>query len=314
MKHKKKLLISLLVVLLVMTGCSKQLTDKDKKAVTNPETGQRLTENIICQPENATVVKLYEKNNVDLSKLPKCSQISVTTGGYEGLWTTIFVKPLAWILVKTEKIVKNYGLAIILVTIIIRIILVPFTARTAKQSESLKLAQGDLSKLEKKYANKTDQESMMRKSQEMMMIYKKYNIKPLSGCLFSLIQIPLFFAFYEAMYRLPVIYEDALGPLKLGITPMYAIMHGGWYYFIIPVLVAATTYFSFKLNQGAVSQEGEQAKTMKMVMNISIIMIIITSFSIPCGIALYWIFNSGFTIVQNLIVKITNKTDLSRRK
>lgn len=78
----------------------------------------------------------------------------------------------------------------------------PITKKSAMQSENLKKAQNDLQKLEKKYAGKQDQESMMQKSQEMMLIYKKYNINPMSGCIFALIQIPLFFAFYEAMNRI----------------------------------------------------------------------------------------------------------------
>ena len=76
------------------------------------------------------------------------------------------------------------------------------------QSENMKKAQSKLEKLESKYRNRNDQESQMMKAQEMMKIYKDYNINPMAGCLFAFIQIPLFFAFYEALYRLPVILEE----------------------------------------------------------------------------------------------------------
>ena len=144
---------------------------------------------------------------------------------------------------------------------------------------------------------------MMMKSQEMLAIYKKYNISPMSGCIFALIQIPLFFAFYESMNRLPVIFEGTfLKIFNLGTSPLNAIQNGKWYYLVLVILVAVVTYFSFKLNKTA-SMNSDQAKSMKMTTNIMLVFIIFASFSISTSIALYWIFNSGFTIIQNLLVK-----------
>ena len=146
----------------------------------------------------------------------------------------------------------------------------------------------------------------MQKSQEMMLIYKKYGISPLSGCLFSFIQIPLFFAFYEAMNRIPALFEEKLLCFQLGTSPLTAMANGKFYYLIFVILVIATTYYSFKLNATA-TMSVEQEKQMKMMSNISIIFISIASLSISSGIALYWIFNSGFTILQNLLVKRSKK-------
>jgi len=302
MKNKKILIILLLLLTFTTSGCTKILKDEDKKAVTNPTTGQSLPENILCKPTDKETLEIYEKYEVDLSKLPECEEFSVTSGGYEGIWTTIFVKPLAWVIIKLGGLVKNYGIAVMLITLIIRLIMVPVTKKTAMQSENLQKAKPELDKLEKKYANKQDQESMMQKSQEMLMIYKKYAINPMSGCLFSLLQIPLFFAFYEALNRLPVIFEETFGPFQLGTSPMVALKSGNWYYLIFVVLVVLVTYFSFKLNSGA-SMSKEQANQMKMMSNIMVVMIGFMSFSISTGIALYWIVNSGFTVLQNLYVK-----------
>lgn len=302
MKKKKILIIMLMLLAFTTSGCTKILKDEDKKAVINPTTGQSLPENILCRPTDKETLEIYEKHDVDLSKLPECKEFSVTSGGYEGIWTTIFVKPLAWFIVKLGGLVKNYGIAVMLITLIIRLIMVPVTKKTAMQSENLQKAKPELDKLEKKYANKQDQESMMQKSQEMLLIYKKYDINPMSGCLFSLIQIPLFFAFYEAMNRLPAIFEEVLGPFQLGTSPMVALKSGTWWYLIFVVLVVLVTYFSFKLNSGA-SMSAEQAGQMKMMSNVMVIMIGVMSFSISTGIALYWIVNSGFTVLQNLYVK-----------
>lgn len=142
----------------------------------------------------------------------------------------------------------------------------------------------------------------------MMAIYKEHNINPLSGCLFALIQIPLFFAFYEALYRLPVVFEEKFLGVDLGLTVSAALANGKIYYIIVSILVVLVTYYSFKLNS-ATNTANEQMKQMKSMTTFSTIMIGIASFTVSLGIALYWIINSGFTIIQNLIVKRSKKND-----
>lgn len=292
----------------IKASCKESCNKKCKESK-DTQTGQNLVENILCRPTNENVLELYEDNGYDLSKLPECKNLSITSGKYEGVWTSIFVKPLAFLIVLLGKLLNNYGLSVIIITILIRLALYPVTKKTAMQSELMKNAQPELSKLEKKYAGKTDQQSQMAKSQEMMIIYKKYNINPLSGCLFSLIQIPLFFAFYEALNRLPVIFEGKLLFFNLGTTPWTAIFsHNQYYYIIIVLLVGLTTYYSFKLNSTA-SMSDEQAGQMKIMSTFSVILITIMSFKVSISIALYWIFNSAFTIVQNLLVKRGKKND-----
>lgn len=305
MKNKTIKIITTLFLAISLTGCTKILKD-GKQPVQNPETGQNLVSNILCQPEEQTTIDIYKEHDFDLDKLPKCKDFKINSNGYEGLWTTLFVKPLARILLLTGGLVKNYGLAVVLLTLVIRALLLPVTKKTAMQSENMKKAKPKLDKLEQKYKGKTDQESMMQKSQEMMLIYKENNINPLSGCLFSLIQIPLFFAFYEALNRLPAIFEENFLGFQLGTSPLTAFKTGNWLYIIFPILVCLATFFSFKLNATA-SMSSEQEQQMKMMMNISIVFITIASFTMSTGIELYWIFNSGFTVIQNLLVKRSKK-------
>lgn len=306
MKKKKnnnlKKILIMLVLVFSLTGCTTILKDSDGKAVQNKTTGQSLTKNILCQPLEKETIELYEKNKVDVSELPKCSEMNIVSGNYEGIWTTVFVKPLAWVIIQIGEIFKNYGLAIIVTTLLIRLITMPFTKKAALQSENLKKAQPELERLEKKYKNKTDQNSMLQKNQEMLGIYKKYEINPMSSCLFSLLQIPLFFAFYEAMNRLPAIFESSFLGFQLGTTPVTGLSHGNYLYIIIIVLVIATSYLSFKLNSSA-SMGEDQAKQMKMMTNFMTIFIGIASLTLSTGIAIYWIVNSGFTVLQNLWVK-----------
>ncbi len=309
MRKKKILLIMVLCsITLSLTGCTTLLKDEKGKAVQNPVTGQNLPKNILCQPKEKKTLEVYEKNKLDIKELPKCENFVPSSGGYEGIWTTIFVKPLAWLIIQIGKFVKNYGLAIIFITLIIRLIMYPLTKKSAVQSENLKMAKPELDKLEKKYKNCQDQESMMRKSQEMLEIYKKYKINPMSGCLYAFIQLPLFLAFYEALNRLPLIFEEQFLGLHLGTIPLTGITSGKIYYLIIVILVGLVTYYSFKLNSGA-SMSGDQAKQMKMMTNIMTIVIIVSSLTISTAIGLYWIVNSGFTILQNLFVKRRKSND-----
>lgn len=308
MKNKKIIkILTVFLILISLTGCTKYGKDNNKKAIVNEKTGQRLVTNILCKPTDKEMLKLYNnynknsKKKVEINKLEDCKKIKIT-GKYHDLWTNIFVKPLAWLIIKLGNFLKSYGLALIIATLLIRLIVFPLTKKSAMQSENLKLAQPELTKLEKKYANKKDQESMMKKSQEMMIIYKKYNINPMSTCLFSFFQIPLFFAFYEAISRIPIIFEEKFLGFELGTSPLNAVTMGHYEYLIFIILIAAATYFSFKLNSGA-SINTEQQKQMKTMTRVMVIIMTFTAFSISTGIAFYWITTNVFTIIQNLLVK-----------
>ena len=315
MKKLKKIIIVFLLVFL-LTGCTKQLVtektnDKGKKTKVvvrydkgKNATGQSLTKNIICKPTNKELVSIYKKNKVNTDKLVECSKFKPTIKAKEGLWDNIFIKPLAWLILKLGYLVKNFGLSVILVGIIIRLILYPVTKKSAMQSENLKKAQPELQKLEKKYENKAnDHQAMMQKSQEMMAIYKKYNISLFSGCIIAFIQLPLFIAFLEAINRTPAIFEGKFLGLELGTTPLFALTGGKIYYIILPILVLVVTYFSFKLNgTQATDDSNPAAASTKMMMNVMIIVITISSFQLSTAIGLYWITSSLFTVIQNLLV------------
>ncbi len=285
----------------------------DNKNITVEETGQVLTKNILCKPSEE--LNHYYVENLDNSlenkekygstelenylELPECKNFSVTSGNYDGLWSTIIVKPLAWVIIQFGNILSNYGVGLIVTSLLIRLIVFPLTKKTALQSELMKEAKPKLDRLEKKYAGKTDQQSMYMKSTEMMAIYKEYNISPLSGCLFALIQIPLFIGFLEAINRVPAIFEESLLSIQLGTTPMSGITNGNLIYIVLSLIVGVSTYFSLTLNSAS-NPDNAQMKTMTRVM---FIMILFTSFFMTSALNVYWVTTNLFTIVQNLIVK-----------
>ena len=297
MKNKK--IIMIILCIFMLTGCTKILKDSEKKVVKNPETGQAITENIICKPTDKDAIKIYEDNNVDISKLPECNKFTPLKN-YEGLWTSLFVKPLAWLIIKIESLVKNSGLAIIISCLLIRLVLYPLTRKTAMQSELIKKASPELEKLEKKYKDKTSTEDQQRKAQEMMLIYQKYQINPISGCFLSFLQIPLVMAYYEAINRTPIIFEGNFLSLNLGTTPWTAITHGKYIYIILIVLIFLTTLVSFKKT---LKDQSAQAQNMKFSLYFMLAIITYASFTMSSALGIYWVTSSLFTIIQNLLVE-----------
>lgn len=315
MKKLKKIIIVFLLVFL-LTGCTKQLVvektndegKKTKVVVKYDEgknaTGQSLTKNILCKPTDEELANIYNENGVNTDKMVSCKEFTPTIKSDEGLWDNVFIKPLAWVILKLGYLVKNFGLAVILAGLAIRLVLYPVTKKSAMQSENLKKAQPELQRLEKKYANKTDdQQAMMQKSQEMMAIYKKYNISLFSGCIIAFIQLPLFIAFLEAINRTPAIFEGHFLGLQLGTTPWFALSQGNFWYIIIPVIVFLVTFFSFKFTRNDVTDTSNPAAgSTKIMMNVMVVVITISSFQLSTAIGLYWITSSLFTIIQNLLV------------
>lgn len=316
-----------MTVTLLLTGCTTYIKDKNGSPVKEPTTGQTLAKNILCQPTNKNVIKTYEKYKVNIDKLPTCPKFTPASGKYHGLWESLFIKPLSYIIIQIGKVLGNYGLSIIFVTLIIRFILFPFTKKSVMQSENMKKAQKDLNKLEKKYkGTEDDRDAQMKKAQEMMAIYKKYDINPMSGCLFAFIQLPLFFAFLESLNRLPIVFEGKFLGLHLGMSPFVKIFgssfsfeklfasfgNGSFVYLILPIMVCLTTYYSFKnSSSGSSSEQQEQMKTM---MNVMLVFIVFTSFTMPVSIILYWITGSIFTICQTEVIRRMKNESTSSKK
>ena len=281
-------------------------TKADKKEETKKTDSKKETkkeENV--EETTETTEEEYEIKEVD------CEEFKVTSGGYEGLWTSIFVKPLAWVILFFGKLTTSFGLGLIITSILIRVLVYPLTKKSTVQAENMKKIQPEMQKIEKKYANKDqkDREIMMMKSQEMMALYKKHNVSPMAGCLPALLQLPLFIAFLDAINRVPAIFEENFLFFYLGTTPKVGISNGNWWYLILTVLVAVTTYFALnKASNGAANTTGnDMAKQTKMMTNVFTIMIIVMSVFMSSALNIYWITSNLCTLLQNYIVKRSMK-------
>lgn len=322
MKNKNKLMAVLLVGILFLTsGCgkSKYVQDENKKNVVYEETGQLIEKDILCLPEkDGELYKIYDKYSDQLdfpvAELPSCHDFKINSNESSGLWEFLFVKPLAYLILKLGNLVGNLGVSLILIGLAIRLILLPFTIKSTKQTMNMKKAQPEIEKIERKYRNRTDNEALMAKSQETMMVYKKYKVNPMIGCLMAFIQLPLFFAFLQAIYRVPAIYEQSLLGFSLGMTPMVGLKAGNYLYILLLIVIAVSTYFSFRQTMnGTGAQTPEMAKQMKIMLNVMLVIIVFTSLSLPTAIAFYWIITYAFIAIQNIIINMINNRSLTNK-
>ena len=310
MKHKNKLLAIILITIIGLAGgCGSDnyLKDENGNIIVNEATGQSVQKDILCQPKkDSELYRIYEENEsqleVKVSDLPTCEEFTVTSNEYDGLWQALLVRPLAFIILKVGFLFNNFGISVMVLGIVIRLILLPLSLKSMRQANIMQKLQPEIARIEKKYAGKTDSESMMAKSQETMLIYQKYKINPVSGCLVALIQIPLFFAFLDAINQVPAIFEGSLFGMSLGMTPWKGLSEGQYAYIILIFLIVATTYISFK-NSVKSSQNNEMMKQMNIMFMFMIVSISIASFSLPTAIAFYWIVVNGFAVIQNKLIK-----------
>lgn len=312
---KKIKIFAVTLVVLLLTGCGSTIENSKKQPEIYKKTGQSLQNNILCRPTDQELLKLYEKYDkqlkVSIKELPECKDFKINSNKSSGIWEFLFVKPLAFIILKLGYLLNNFGLSVMIIGILIRVLLLPFSKKSQVQSLNMQKAAPEIQRLEVKYQGKTDSDSMMQKSQETMLIYKKYNINPISGCLLAFIQLPLFFGFLQAINRVPAIFEGKFLGMGLGVNPTTGISNGNYIYIVLIVLVILTTYFSFKKSMSQNPAAG-QTNTMFIMM---IIMISIASFSLPTAIALYWIVTNGFIVIQNyLIEKMIEKDEKKSNK
>ena len=321
---KNKIMVLFLVLTVLLTsgcGASNYIKDENKKIVQYEKTGQNLPNNILCQPNDKDLYELYNKYNdqlkVSLEELPKCDEFRVTTTG-SGIWEFLFVKPLAFLILKLGYLVGNMGISLIIVGLLIRIILLPFSYKMQKQSKEMQKVQSEMQKLEYKYRGRDDRDAMMMKAQEMREIYKKHHVSPTGGCLLAFIQLPVFFAFLQAINRVPAIFDDKLFGFNLGMTPYVGLFQGNYWYILLIVLIAASTYFSFKysMRQNSMNASGsQQMPDMSMMTNIMVVMIVMTSFSLTTALSFYWIVTYAFIAIQTYIFKrLMNKDNRSINK
>jgi len=190
---------------------------------------------------------------------------------------------LSWLYTITEMVgVPSYGLAIILLTVLIKIIVYPLTKKQLQSMKAMQRIQPQMKKLQEKYK---DNPQVMQ--QKLMELYQKEGANPMSGCLPMLIQMPILMGMYYTLYSFD--YGGAAPtflwlPSLSETDPTYA----------LPILSAATTF----LQQKMMSNAGEANQQMKIMMIVMPLFIGWISLNFPAGLVLYWVTMNVVQIIQ----------------
>jgi YidC/Oxa1 family membrane protein insertase len=211
-------------------------------------------------------------------------------------WLTILSEPLFWLLSKVHGVVANWGLAIILVTILIKLVFYKLTETSGRSMAKMREIQPRMKALQERY--KDDRQQL---SQAMMELYKREKVNPAAGCLPILIQMPFFLAFYWVLLESV---EMRQAPFALWITDLSSRDP----YFILPLIMGAAMFFQQKLNPAPA--DPVQAKVMQVMP------IVFTGFFafFPSGLVLYWVTNTVLSIAQQWhINKVVGRESAKRQ-
>ncbi|QKS73114.1 YidC family membrane integrase SpoIIIJ [Paenalkalicoccus suaedae] len=214
-----------------------------------------------------------------------------------GIWDPFFVYPLSWLMTTIADALNNsYGLAIIIVTILLRILILPLMIKQTKSTKAMQALQPHMAELREKYSAK-DQQTQQKLQQEMMQLFQKHNVNPLAGCLPILVQMPILIAFYHAIIRTPQINPD-VDPTYTGAAQEFLWFELGSAdpFFILPLVAGATTYIQQKM---MMVQDNPQ---MRILLYLMPIMIIAFAAFFPAALALYWVIGNLFMIAQTYFI------------
>ena len=191
-------------------------------------------------------------------------------------------KFFAFLLNTTDKYVGNFGVSIIIVTILIKIALLPLTLKQDKSMKEMKKLQPELEKIKQKYAN--DKQMLNIKTMEL---YKEHKVNPLGGCLPLLLQLPILFALFGVLRNGIIPKDSSFLWLKLSVPDQF---------YILPVLNGAVSFLQQKLMG---TSDNPQMKNMMFVFPILMIYI---SYRMPSGLQLYWLTSSILAVVQQYFI------------
>jgi len=195
-------------------------------------------------------------------------------------WFWFLSEPLFLFVDWVFGLVGNWGLAIILLTIVVKLALFPLMARSYKSMAKMRMVAPQLKRLQERYAD--DKQKL---SQEMMGLYKKEGANPLGGCLPMLMQMPVFFALYWVLYESV---ELRHAPFFLWIVDLSAMDP----YFVLPILMGASQYGMQMMNPPM--PDPMQQQMMKIM---PLFFCVIMAF-FPAGLVLYWVVNNLFSVAQ----------------
>lgn len=199
-------------------------------------------------------------------------------------WFTVIAKPLLYSIKFFYKYVGNYGVAIIIITVILKALFFPLTHKSFKSMKGMQKIQPEMAKLREKY--KDDKDTM---NKEVMALYRDHKVNPMGGCLPMVVQIPVFFALYKSlMFSI----ELRHAPFFLWVTDLADKDP----YYVTPVIMGITMFIQQKMTPS-------QMDPMQQKMMLALPVVFTFMFlSFPSGLVLYWLVNNILTIAQQAYI------------
>ncbi len=216
--------------------------------------------------------------------------ISHTSGNWWDRWIVYYMSVfLLWL----AKIMGNsYGWSIIVFTVIIRVVLFPLNAISIRSTAKMQSVQPQLNALRKKYPGR-DVESRELLQEQTSKLYKEAGVNPYMGCLPVLIQLPIMYALYGAIWRTPELQTGKFLWMDLGKADPY---------FVMPILAALFTFLSTYITQLSTPKSAQSWMTNIMTYGMAI-MVGVMAIYFSSAITLYWVISNLFQVVQTFILQ-----------
>jgi YidC/Oxa1 family membrane protein insertase len=221
-----------------------------------------------------------------------------------GMWGFVS-RPMLFVLNTIDSLVGNYGLAIILLTALLRLVFWPLNQKSMTSMRKTQKLQPQMAAIRGKYKGTKDVEKRQKMNEEVMALYKREGVSPLGGCLPMVAQIPILFSFYAL---LSVAIELRQAPFFFWVTDLSR--HDP--YLVLPLLMGGSMLAQQRLTPQA-SADPQQASMMKM-MRLMPIFFTVMFLYVPSGLVLYWLTNNLLGISQQLFVNRSMDRQLEAEK
>lgn len=218
-------------------------------------------------------------------------------------WFYFITKPMFWLLQTIQSIVGNFGIAILLITVIVKAAFFPLANKSYKSMAQMKKLQPEMAKLKERFGD--DRAEMQKKTMEL---YKKEKVSPMAGCLPMLLQIPVFFSLYKVLFvtiemrHAPFVLwiKDLSAPDPTSIFNLFGLLPISLPAFlmigVLPLIMGVTMWIQMKLNPAPTDPIQAQ---MFNIMPIAFTFLLGT---FPAGLVLYWAWNNFLSIIQQYTI------------
>jgi len=212
------------------------------------------------------------------------------TSESEGFWNEYIVYPLSQLIIKTAEFAGgNFGVSIIIVTILVRLVILPLMIKQTRSSKAMQAIQPQMKELQQKYSSK-DQKTQQKLQEETMKLFRDNKVNPMAGCFPLLVQMPILIGFYHAISRTREIASHDFLWFSLGEADPY---------YILPIVAAITTFIQTRMTMVG-TQANPQMQMMQWIMPI---MILVFAINFPAALSLYWVVGNIFTVIQTYFIK-----------